>query len=86
MTITLNLEKKVKYTEEIGARMSLTSFIRTCEAGGFINDDGYAREILLDGYIVYDDVISPSVALEQKNVLFGLESEHEGLEIVWYNA
>lgn len=85
MSIVLNLESQETFTQDYGDKMSITSFISSCEAGGFIDYDGYAGEILLDNRIVYEGSIYPSDALIQKTHLLSLEKEHEGLQIVWYN-
>lgn len=85
MSITLNLESQEVFEKNDGDKMSLSSFISTCQAGGFIDYDGYAGEILLNDRIVSEESLYPSKALAQKEHLLSLEELHGPLQVVWYN-
>ncbi|UGO51376.1 hypothetical protein PQE72_gp067 [Bacillus phage vB_BanS_Skywalker] len=91
MNFRLNLNSDKVLEKSFGDAMSISSFIECCECGGFIDDDGYAVEILLDGKVVWDawkesnSGLYPSDALYHYKELLQLEKAHKGLEIVWYN-
>lgn len=86
MNILLYLGSERPFTSDVGDRMSVSSFIASCKAGGFTDEDGYAQEFLYKGKIVRDEVLRPSDALKHKEILLLLERQYAGLEIVWYNA
>ncbi|QIW89729.1 hypothetical protein PQE71_gp047 [Bacillus phage Izhevsk] len=91
MKFNLDLNSDKVFGKTYGDAMSVSEFIECCECGGFIDDDGYAVEMLLNGKVVWDSwkeagtSLYPSDALYNKESLLQLEKEHEGLEVVWYN-
>ncbi len=81
----VNKDSLVKFDEDFGDKFTLDEFIECCESGGFIDYDGYASEIILNGFVIYDDSFYPSDALENKHELIELQKELGQLEIIWYN-
>lgn len=88
--IKLNLFSTEVYLDS-GDLMTITDFIDCCECGGFIDYDGFADELVINDKIVwsmtkdYNSFLYPSEVLEHREELLQLESQHEGLKIVWYN-
>lgn len=91
MNFNLNLSSDKVFEKSYGDAMSVSEFIECCECGGFIDDDGYAVEMLLNGKVVWNAredsgaPLYPSDALEYEDELLQLEKLHKGLEVVWYN-
>lgn len=85
LDFTLNLESTKVFEKNYGDAYGLDEFIEYCESGSFINYDGSAGEILLNGKVVWDENIAPSECLFYKKKLKALNKECGGmLEIVWY--
>lgn len=84
--INLNLASEKQFTSNVGDISKLESLIEDCEYSYFVNGDGFAKEILLDGIIVYDEVLTPDDLAHNAPALRLLNSElGNKLEIVWYN-
>jgi hypothetical protein len=85
MNIVLDLESKIE-PNNYGNQYPIKQFIEDCESRGFIDYDGWARELILDNKVVWNkESIYPSDALRNKEKLLYLESRHPGLKIMWYN-
>lgn len=74
-----------KFGKNYGDKMTLNEFISSCACGGFIDYDGFAREIIWNGNVIYDNYFYPSDVLENKQKFLALQEELGELEIVWYN-
>jgi hypothetical protein len=83
--IDLNSNEEFNETELYGDKMSLNDFLTSCHNGEFIDYDGYASEIIINGYIVYDDAVSPSEYLSLEGQLKQLQEEKGPIFIIWYN-
>lgn len=87
-SFNLNLDSTDYHVESEydGDVSKLESFIEDCESGCFIDYDGHASEILLNGMIVYNKTLYPTDVVFFRNKLRELNKKHDGkLEIVWYN-
>lgn len=81
-----NLSSEKMLDKDYGDTFDLKDFIGDCEGGAFIDYDGHAREILLNGKVIWESVIYPSDLLFWKSRLMSLyETHNRKLEIVWYN-
>jgi hypothetical protein len=85
MKFVFNKDSQEKFDQDFGDVMSLNEFIECCEHNSFIDYDGHASEILLNGNIIYDKGFCPSDALKNKKKLLSLQTELGALEVVWYN-
>ncbi|MDF2533873.1 MAG: hypothetical protein K0R18_30 [Bacillales bacterium] len=81
----INVDSQEKFDKRYGDKMSLSDFLESCEDGSFIDYDGFASEIILNGNVIHKAHFYPSDALENKNKLLALQNELGELEIVWYN-
>jgi hypothetical protein len=74
-----------------GDAIAIEEFVECCEDGSFIDYDGFADELLLNGVVVWrattetNEWLYPSDVLYAKSKLLKLAKENKGLEIVWYN-
>jgi hypothetical protein len=83
--IVVDASSAEKFEQDYGYIMSLDEFIGHCEHGMFIDYDGFAGEILLNGNIICKQFIYPSKALRNKAELLQKQVELGKLDVVWYN-
>lgn len=81
----INVESQEKFGRNYGDKMSLNDFIECCEDRSFIDYDGHAGEIILNGNVVYKKSFYPSDVLENKNYLLKIQEAVGELQVVWYN-
>ena len=85
MVFEINSNTHKKYEESDGDVMTLDAFIGGCACRGFIDSDGVASAILLDGYVVFEGEFSPSDVLEHKEYLENKQGGLGELHVVWNN-
>lgn len=88
--VELNLES-TKMVDEDDDLFLITEFIEDCKCGAFIDYDGFADELVLDGKVVFSfhdafqEYLYPSDLLDNEETFLELAKENEGLQLVWYN-
>ncbi|WP_078598649.1 hypothetical protein [Evansella clarkii] len=84
--LPVDLNSTERYTDNIGDKMPLNEFLECCDGGMFIDYDGHASEVILDGRIISDKPFSPSDLEEGvREQLLDIQKTHGNLTIVWYN-
>lgn len=83
--LQVDINSTEKYEGDWGDIMSLQDFIDYCEDGFFIDDDGYAKELLWKGNIIRNKQLYPSDLLDEKEKYLTLQEKLGKLTIVWYN-
>lgn len=85
--IVIDLDSKIVFDRKdcYGDVMDLDDFIECCHDGSFIDYDGYASEIIIGDFIVYDDALYPSDYLGLEEQFKELQRKEGRIEIVWYN-
>jgi hypothetical protein len=82
---TIDKDSQLKFEQSWGDVMPLNEFIECCRERSFIDYDGFAGELLLDGNIIFKSWFYPSDVLEHKQQLLDLQTELGALHVVWYN-
>lgn len=88
--INLNLESTRKVREDDDVFL-IEDFIEQCKGGSFIDYDGYADELVIDGKVVfsfYDELgrnLFPSDLLQNESRFLEMVAQYPGLGLVWYN-
>jgi len=88
--IKLNLESTTEVNEEDDV-FPVEDFIEQCKGGSFIDYDGYADELVLNGKVVFsfynelERYLYPSDLLQNESRFLELVEEYPGLGLVWYN-
>lgn len=83
-----DLESEEIFNDDYCDIISLKEFIECCEDRFFIDDDGFAGEILLNGKIIFKQSgrwFYPSDVLEYKEQLLEWQNKLGELHVVWYN-
>lgn len=81
----INVHSEKTYNKNYGDVMTLNEFIECCKDGMFIDDDGFAREIILNGKVIYDEYFYPSGVLQYRGILLQFQERLGELKIAWYN-
>lgn len=83
--VDINKESNLKFDDSFGDIIPVKDFIRDCESGCLIDYDGYSDEIIWNGNIIGECILSPSDVEGFKGMLLELEEELSGVSVVWYN-
>ena len=82
----LNLNSEVLHNPSIGDLYELERFIKDCELEVYADCDGFSRELVLDGKVVWSKGLAHRDILFHAKALRTLNQEHDGkLQMVWYN-
>lgn len=81
-----DLKRTETRANNIGDEMPLDVFLDNCDSGGFIDYDGFASEVILNGCVISDKVFKPSQLNDGiREQLFDIQQAHGTVTIVWYN-
>ena len=89
--IWIDVDSEIVFEDDDDDIMLLSDFIEYCKQGAFIDYDGYADELLIDGKVVFSfreafgECLYPSDVLHNNGTFIELAEEFSGLSVVWYN-
>ena len=73
-------------TNKIGDEMPLDEFLENCDGGMFIDYDGFASEVILEGRVISDQHFYPSDLDDGiRKQLLDIQQAHGTIKVVWYN-
>lgn len=86
VTFELNVESEEAYTYDFGDLYPLDAFVEDCQNSVFVDYDGYADELVLDGKVVWSKALAPTDIDFYGEKLKELNRKQDGkLQIAWYN-
>lgn len=89
--IWINVDSEIVFEDNDDDIMLVSDFVESCKQGAFIDYDGFADELLIDGKVVFSfskdfgEFLYPSDVLENLDTFIELSEKFSGLSIVWYN-
>lgn len=89
--IQIDLGSEIVFEDDDDDIMLLSDFIEYCKQGAFIDYDGFADELLIEGKVVFSfkeafgECLYPSDVLHNEGTFGELVEEFSGLSVVWYN-